>query len=284
MLRRARALDIPIPQTLGLEPSDDLLAGAERMGYPVVVKPRFSRFLQDGRWRSTEVRYAASPQELESALRAAGAGAPEALVQEKIQGDGVGAFLLLWNGELKAAFCHRRLREKPPWGGVSVLRESIPLDRELVAQSEALLRVIGWQGAAMVEFKRDARDGRHRLMEVNGRFWGSLQLAIDAGMNFPLMLYRLATGEPVPASFDYRAGVRSRWWLGDLDNLLIRLRGSRMMNGAAGSRWGAIREFMEPGGELQRNEIFRSGDRGPGWRELKDYVREALTPAHGGRR
>ena len=68
-------------------------------------------------------------------------------------------------------------------------------------------------------------------MEVNGRFWGSLQLAIDAGMNFPLLFYRLAIGEDVPSQFDYKAGVRSRWLLGDLDQLLIRLTHSGWANG-----------------------------------------------------
>ena len=74
-------------------------------------------------------------------------------------------FLLSWNGELKAAFCHRRLREKPPWGGVSVYRESIPFDEEIVEKSFTLLQAIGWQGPAMVEFKVDQT---RRAAEIDG--------------------------------------------------------------------------------------------------------------------
>ena len=156
---------------------------------------------------------------------------PEPLIQEKLNGEGQGVFLFVWDGELKSAFCHRRLREKPPSGGVSVYRESIPLDHNLVDKSFALLQALRWNGVAMVEFKVDARDGVPKLMEVNGRFWGSLQLAVDAGINFPLLLYRLACGEEVPAQFDYKAGVKSRWLLGDLDHLLIRLTHRNTGNG-----------------------------------------------------
>ena len=70
-------------------------------------------------------------------------------------------------------------------------------------------------------------------MEVNGRFWGSLQLGTDAGINFPLILYRLALGECVPCDLNYQIGVKSRWLLGDLDQLLIRLSHSGESNGFA---------------------------------------------------
>ena len=81
-----------------------------------------------------------------------------------------------------------------------------------------LLRALGWEGVAMVEYKRDVHSGEHVLMEVNGRFWGSLQLAIDAGVDFPSLLARVALGEkPAPVT-RYRLGVRTRWTLGDLDH------------------------------------------------------------------
>src|SRR5262244_1944024 len=121
-----------------------------------------------------------------------------------IYGEGRGAFLFVWNGELKAAFCHRRLREKPPWGGVSVLRDSVPYDAQVVNDSFRLLQTLGWdRGAAMVEYKRDSRDGRLKLMEINGRFWGSLQLAIDAGMDIPAMAYQAVHGQDVAPQANY---------------------------------------------------------------------------------
>jgi predicted ATP-grasp superfamily ATP-dependent carboligase len=180
---------------------------------------------------------------------------------------------------LKAAFCHRRLREKPPWGGVSVYRESMPFDSEIVNKSYRLLQTFGWQGPAMVEFKVDNRDGQLKLMEVNGRFWGSLQLALDAGMNFPLLYYRLAIGENAPAQFDYKAGVRSRWLLGDLDQLLIRWKHHGGQNGFSGyneSRLRASVDFMKFYERDLHYEILRFEDPAPGWYECKAYVRALM--------
>lgn len=277
----ARQVGIGIPETFMLQPDEQLEDVAGRVHYPVVIKPRFSRYLRDGNWVNGDVNYARSPEDLRASYQASHANIPFPLVQEKIKGEGRGVFLLLWHGELKAAFCHRRLREKPPWGGPSVLRESIPLDEPLVRKSTALLQTIGWQGPAMVEFKVDQRTGEPNLMEVNGRFWGSLQLANDAGMNFPLLLYRLAAGEDVSAQFDYKVGVKSRWLLGDLDQLLIRMSHRAGRNGMESdgiSRAHACRDFLKLGERDTHYEVFRWQDRGPGWHEFRAYVRQ-FAPA-----
>lgn len=73
-------------------------------------------------------------------------------------------------------------------------RESVVADPALVERSRRLLARLNWQGVAMVEYKIDASTGMPYLMEINGRFWGSLQLAIDAGVDFPRLLLEVATG------------------------------------------------------------------------------------------
>lgn len=277
LLLFAERLSIPVPATLFAIGNENLDDVARNLGYPVVIKPRFSRYQQNGQWVSGEVQYAWDAQDLLRKYQAAHALVPCPLVQEKIKGEGRGVFLLVWDGQLKAAFCHRRLREKPPWGGPSVYRESIPYDQDLVEKSLSLLQAIGWQGPAMVEYKVDNRDGRVKLMEINGRFWGSLQLAIDAGMNFPLLLFRLATGEDVPAQLDYRVGVRSRWLLGDLDHLLIRLKHPAELNGLGSngvSRWRVCRDFLKLYEPNTHFEVFRWDDPRPGWRECRSYFRD----------
>jgi len=104
-----------------------------------------------------------------------------------------------------------------------VLRESMPLQPQLKEYSERLLKALNWQGIAMVEFKQDRKSGRFMLMEINGRFWGSLQLAIDAGVNFPVLLTLSAIGQKIVPVNDYKIGVKSRWFWGDVDALLLRL-------------------------------------------------------------
>ena len=75
----------------------------------------------------------------------------------------------------------------------------------------------------MVEFKMDRDTDTYRLMEVNGRFWGSLQLAVDSGVGFPSLLVKKVAGEEIQPVLRYTTGVRTRWFWGDVDNLFARL-------------------------------------------------------------
>ena len=280
VLKVAAGLGMACPRELVPEGSavEDV---APALRYPVVVKPRFSRYLWRDAWIQGRVQYANNPAELIALCRAYRSSLPQPLIQEWVEGVGCGVFVLLWDGQLKAAFSHRRLREKPASGGVSVLCESTPLDERLVGDCINLLSALQWKGPAMVEFKLD-QSARPVLMEVNGRFWGSLQLALDAGVNFPAMLYRLAMGETLPSGSDYRVGVRSRWLLGDLDRLLVRLlpqnaAGRLVPNG---SRIQACREFFDFWDTSVRLENPRRDDLRPFWVECGSYLRKRiLSPA-----
>src|SRR5439155_25305958 len=221
------------------------------------------------------VRYVRTASELHEAFRAVGEVVPCPLVQEHIPGDGRGIFVLMNRGRLRAAFARRRIREKPPSGGVSVLSESVGLDSQLLEYSERILEALKWHGVAMVEFKRDSRDGVSKLLEINGRFWGSLQLAVDAGVDFPYLLYRLAIDGDIEPVFTYQVGVRLRWWLGDLDWLLLRLRDG----GSATRRLQAIPEFLRPTGRMARAEVFRRDDPAPALSELSQYLQAVLRSA-----
>jgi len=286
VLLEARKIGIGCPETFMLGDDQDLREISLKLPYPVVIKPRLSWIRRNGEWLSTSVEYACDAEDLKRKYQQAHSLVPDPLVQEHVRGEGRGVFLLVWNGELKAAFSHRRLREKPPWGGVSVYRESIPLDREMVDKSYQLLQAFGWQGPAMVEYKVDNRDGQLKLMEVNGRFWGSLQLALDSGMNFPLLYYRLAMGENPASQFTYRAGARSRWLLGDLDQLLIRWKHRVGQNGLFASEPSKLRasldflKFYEPN---LRYEILRFEDPAPGWCECRQYIRTLLHRSGSGK-
>ena len=127
----------------------------------------------------------------------------------------------------------------------------------------------------MVEYKIDDRTGTPFLMEVNGRFWGSLQLAIDAGVDFPALLARLAAGEQPPPQADYALGVRSRWFWGDVDALLLLLTRSRARLGLPPNhpgRWRTLASFLAFWRPRQRDEVMRLDDLGPWLLETRHWL------------
>lgn len=154
-------------------------------------------------------------------------------------------------------------------------RESVAVDAELLRMSLALLADFAWQGVAMVEYKMDESTGTPYLMEINGRFWGSLQLAIDAGVDFPRLLIEAATGNaPAPVT-QFRTDVRSRWFWGDVDHLLTRLRRSDAqlaLPEGSPTRWGAVRDFFRRNPQ-DVDEIRRRGDMRPFARESIQWLK-----------
>jgi predicted ATP-grasp superfamily ATP-dependent carboligase len=258
---------------------------AAGLGFPLVLKPW--RSVADGAEgrRSLTVLHAANPAELEERIAALPAEGFPLLAQRRVAGPGVGIFLLIWDGEIRASFAHRRLREKPPAGGVSVYSESTAADADLVGRSRGLLERLGWQGVAMVEYKVDRATGIPYLMEINGRLWGSLQLAIDAGVDFPALLVSWVLGEHPATVSSWRSGVRMRWEWGNVDYLLSRLwhtNAELSLLPDAPGRWRSLREsglVWRPGDRL---EVLRARDPAPflleTWRWLRSEVPRGRSP------
>jgi len=163
--------------------------------FPAVVK---------GTLGSGDLRYVHSKAELERAARS------DTVIQEYIPGTGYGYFALLNNGSVRAEFMHRRIREYPSTGGASTAAESVR-DEHLRELGETLLTNLQWHGVAMVEFKKDARDGEFKLMEINPKFWGSLDLSIFSGIEFPYLTAKMAMDGDVAPVTSYRSGARFHW-------------------------------------------------------------------------
>jgi len=213
---------------------------------------------------------AADRDELLRALAAYPPGVGPVLAQQQVRGPGLGVFLLRWDGRTVAAFAHRRIREKPPQGGVSVYRESVALPGPLLRHAERLLDAYDFRGVAMVEFKEDAATGTPYLMEVNARFWGSLQLAIDAGVDFPALLLDVASGRRVEPVLSWREGVRCRWLWGDVDHLLAVVRAgpaTRRRHLDYPGRLSTLARFLVPWRPGDRYEVLRPADPRPFLRE-----------------
>jgi len=271
LVELAGRLGIPAPATQIAETAAEIRNSALDIGFPVVLKPARSRYLKRNKVFASSVQIVGSPSALTEALRdQPWLGDIPCLVQRFVPGRGAGIFCLYGPSGPVAWFAHRRIREKPPTGGVSVLSESVPIDSLMQSAAAQLLSAANWTGVAMVEF-RVANDGTPYLMEVNGRFWGSLQLAIDCGVDFPWLLYQVTQGLPVTAPHSYRVGRRLRWLMGDLDSLLI---GLRQAGVSPRIKAQAIAAFMRASVDPNcRQEIFRVSDPFPGIRELSQWLR-----------
>ena len=269
----AHQLDIPIPMTYYIKNNGDLSDIYSKLKFPVVLKPYRSRVLLDGKWTATSVKYASSVTELENTVvNTKSFNKYPFLLQEYIQGEGRGIFTLYNQGEPIIFFAHRRLREKPPSGGVSVLSESIEVDPHIREIAEKILNYVKWHGVAMVEFKVSS-EGIPYLMEVNARFWGSLQLAIDAGVDFPYLLYRLSIGERLEKINGYKTGIKNRWLLGDLDHLYLVFKDRSGLYLTASSKWRILIRVLNLFAKNTRYEVNRWDDLRPFLFELRQYLR-----------
>jgi predicted ATP-grasp superfamily ATP-dependent carboligase len=212
ILQLAETLGIPIPKTWYVDDISQINILKNSLSYPVVIKPQVSS-------GAVGMSYPKNPGDLMKQYLSIHQRFPYPLIQELIphEGPGYGAsFLLDEKGQVKASFVHKRLREYPVTGGASTLRESVRHD-DIRDMARALLNALDWFGVAMVEFKVDPRDGLPKLMEINPRFWGSLSLAVEAGVNFPYLLYRMSRGENFSPVEHYQIGKRCRWFLpGDI--------------------------------------------------------------------
>jgi predicted ATP-grasp superfamily ATP-dependent carboligase len=283
LMKSAQELGVPIPSTVYV-PDGNLAAVLDQVtSFPVVVKPGRSLVMTGDGWGKTSVHFVSSVEELVDLYRRVPYLKTPSLIQQRVEGEGQGVFGLFDHGKPCALFAHRRIREKPPAGGVSVLRESIELPQPMTDYAVKLLEHVKWHGVAMVEFKVDRESHVPRLMEINGRFWGSLQLAIDAGLNFPHLVYQAVNGVPVAIPNNaYRIGTRSRWFLGDLDHLLLRLTKSNSalhLGPEAPSQWRCLAEFSRMFQRDLHYEVESLSDPGPAFLEYRTWVSHLLGGA-----
>jgi len=217
---------IPTPKTFYHPPSSTLWSNEtnstgralplDSIPIPAVIKPRISS-------GSFGIVYVKKKEDLIPSYQSVHERYPFPIIQEWIP-DGGGTYGLsaLFDeaSNIKAAFVHKKLRMYPVQGGPSTLREGVE-HSQMMELGLSLLRSLNWVGVGMVEFKVDPRDGIPKLMEVNPRFWGSLQLAIISGVDFPYLILRMARGERLEPILRYKVGKRCRWLLlGDILHFL----------------------------------------------------------------
>lgn len=253
----ASRLGLPLPSTYYPDTFDDVRKQAVALQYPVIVKP----LRESG---GVTVRHVRSCCELFPIYEGfcAERGLSEGglpMIQEFIPGYGCGFFALYQEGICKRVFMHRRVRENPPSGGVSCCAESF-YDQRLKEYGMRILNQLGWHGVAMVEFRHDSRDQEFKLLEVNPKFWGSLDLALAAGVYFPVDLCEMAEGKQLRYSEDYRKDLRFHWPLsGEAQHFIAR----------PSSIGSMLADFLNP--HVQSNIWWK--DLRPNWREGLSLIR-----------
>jgi predicted ATP-grasp superfamily ATP-dependent carboligase len=242
----AQGLGIAVPQTQLLESSGEI-AVTEDVGYPAIVKDRFSV-----RWHGEKaifgsVAYAQSRNELESRVSERLLVAGDVLVQEFVSGVGVGFSCFIAAGEIFLPFQWERIREVDPRGSASSARKSISLDAQTVVLGGRLLAEIGFEGIAMVEYKK-TREGKMILMEINGRPWGSLALPVACGIDYPrdLIDWKLH-GRLPPRNIPYKSNIVCRRLVGELTHL-ANLRAGRPENWSSSypNFWKSLAQIAVP--------------------------------------
>jgi predicted ATP-grasp superfamily ATP-dependent carboligase len=279
LIKLNNELGLYVPLSQIIDKKSDINLDDLKIPYPVVIKPSRSRVMIDGKWMFTSVTYANSHDELKTILNKADEQIYPMVLQERVKGKGLGAFYCYDNGKCVAKFSHRRLREKPPSGGVSVLRESVEINPTVDEHSQLLLNKLKWHGVAMVEYKYDSNNNIPYFIEVNGRFWGSLQLAIDSGVDFPNLLVNIMQNKQVKDTHDYKIGVKTRWLWGDIDLLLMLAFKSRYklnLPDDYGPKWKVIIDILNPFGRNLYYEVLKVNDLGPWLYETKQWIRHII--------
>ncbi|WP_369130194.1 ATP-grasp domain-containing protein [Modestobacter roseus] len=231
LTERARAVGLAAPRT-------ELATEASVAGWqgPVVVKCR-------AHWRPQH----AHPHRIEARsypdVRAAGTrierlreAGLEPVLQQPVEGELTALIGLFVDGELRGRVHQRSPRLWPTPSGVSCRAETLPVDPGLTACATDLLTDLGWSGLVELQFLRDG-DGVPHLIDLNGRFFGSMALANAAGANLADAWGRQVLGRPVPPLADARPGVRFLWTAGDLRRAAVERRGGLVADVASTLRW-----------------------------------------------
>lgn len=186
----AETLGIPVPKTFTVSTPDELSSLYERL--PLAIKPAIKEnfFYATGAkaWRAN------TPEELQRYYnRATQQIKPEeALIQEIIPGDGREQFsycAFFRHGQPYSTLTARRARQHPrEFGRASsyVVTVDLPPIEEL---SERFLKAINFHGLVEIEFKRDPRDGKYKLLDVNARPWGFHWIGSACGVDFPYLAF-----------------------------------------------------------------------------------------------
>jgi len=266
----ADEVGVPTPKGVEVTSCAQLETLSKTLAYPVVLKPTRSIADIQGDVRAAQkVQYAMNPEELIE-LGTKMLACEHVMLQTFFRGVGVGIELLAEHGNILIAFQHERMHELPLTGGGSCLRKSVVVDPQLLDYSKRLIQELDWHGVAMVEYKHNPTEGTACLMEINGRFWGSLPLASFSGVNFPYALYQLLVLKQQPTQPEIKIGTIARnmqkdlyWYL----QVIFRRDKHPLIQWPSYTK--ILRDWFLVFSPKHHIDAFARDDMKPGWVEIK---------------
>lgn len=262
-LNVAQSLGIAVPKTIHITDNQWRAIDASALKFPVVIKSESSQVMFSAKTKTSErTAYVFCRRELERECGSRLANGQSVLLQEFIDGYGVGISGLFAGGRPIVLIGHRRIRESNPLGGPSAVAETIEIDPRLMESTTALFETIGFSGPAMAEYKIDRRTGQPYLMEINGRFWGTLLLAPAAGLDLPYLYWKMLNGMEIqPEERRYKVGIRGRYVVGDTKCLFLCLKGNtKRWPGEFPKRWLAVKSYMGSFFDKQTKDLLLTQD------------------------
>lgn len=278
----AKVSGIPTISTYIPETQEEIVRLSETLMYPAVIKTRRSVTWKDEVGIFGSASFVQNKNELQEKFFELKERLGEApLVQDLLRGEEYGVEMLARNGVVYARVTHHRIRSLSPTGGASVLKETLrdgDLKSTLEAYAEKLVTRLSWDGPIMVEFKVDSDTREPKLMEINGRFWGSLPLSVIAGVDVPYLYYLQVTENnvPSPTATGYE-GVVSNHFLGDILHLVrVLVRRDPMRKYLYPTRIQAIRDFcILP--LSTKADVWSFQDPKPAFMEIIDILKKSWS-------
>ncbi len=222
----AEPLGILVPKTFEFHSMNDWDAAVSYLHFPVILKwsdpIAVSDKLDAAGITFEKVTHCSSPVDLREALARYETLGIFPIIQEYFSGYGLCQNVFMHQGNALLTFQHRRVSEWPPEGAIVSTCEAVPLSEHqaLMEKSIALLRSIGWEGVANVEYRFDPLTSRAALMEINGRFWAGLPLAYNCGASFAWLTYSVQGNSQFPHIPKPRDDLRCRQMIPETKRLL----------------------------------------------------------------
>jgi len=219
----ARAAGVDTPLTATIRSPEEIEVLPDGFGFPCAVKPLrshvFARHLP-----GVKALIARDVAELRRHVELTAGLGVEALLTEIVPGP-ESAFCSYYSylderGEPLFHYTRHKLRQHPlPFGVASYATNDLQPDAQRIGLQ--FFQGVGLRGLGNVEFKRDSRDGRLKLIECNSRFTAADRHLWLCGLDLPLFVYNRLLGRPLPPMQTHRYGVHFWHPLQDADTFRL---------------------------------------------------------------